>query len=710
MSSCEKILREKNILTFDDKLVLNKINFSGDLNSASNKTEGSSVKYEFFSFKTKKKLNTEVCNESKMKIKIPLNNKEEGIDIDEILKLQKESNGTIDVFNSESVLFNDLCATYIDPKTGKDTTVSSRRKKFFMNYTVTCETKISNGDLKNGKSSQKCIYNGIDKYGFVNCECGFTENAEIITTFEKTILDDFVKINFEIVKCYNMLNFDNVKDNIGFWITTSCIGISAVVLGVYFAFFKASYLKENLDKILNFDCSFSDINLNLKVNLNSINTNNVPNIPNIPGTVGFPKRKKQETQISSKDNNNNFNSPDITNGGSSKKSLFSKKENSNILSNSRKCSIDKVPEYIQVISSSRPKTKLNKEPSNQINVENNLDDIIDNPSSILRNNNNILGNTNIELELHNNFIKKDKKIKSNNKHIKPSTFFVNNENKANNANSNTNNIFQNQNSANALRFYSNSSKSDSNSSDTNFTTEFSNKDINNMTVEQKLKYDKRSNKEYLCQTIRLDHSILNLFFFKSILDPIYLRVILFVLEITLMFTFNAIIFSDEYINERLKSEETNPLVYVLVNEIGKSFLANVCTTILLLLVGFIKFVTAQKERTLNIELRTKNLKYIKIGYKKFVKSMRIQYFFFILISVFYFIFSLYYCTIFCTIYKQSALGWLIGSLISLIINFCGFQFIAPLLITFLRHIAKKYPSKKWILGLYSLIHFLKMFF
>ena len=177
-----------------------------------------------------------------------------------------------------------------------------------------------------------------------------------------------------------------------------------------------------------------------------------------------------------------------------------------------------------------------------------------------------------------------------------------------------------------------------------------------------------------------------------------------------MLTFNAIIFSDEYINERSKSEETNPLVYVLVNEIGKSFLANVCTTILGVLVGLIKFVTAKKERTLNIELRTKNLKYIKIGYKKFVKSMRIQYFFFILISLLAFLFSLYYCTIFCTIYKQSAKGWLIGSSISLIIHFCGFQFIAPLLITFLRHIAKKYPSKKWILGLYSLIHFFKMFF
>jgi hypothetical protein len=75
-------------------------------------------------------------------------------------------------------------------------------------------------------------------------------------------------------------------------------------------------------------------------------------------------------------------------------------------------------------------------------------------------------------------------------------------------------------------------------------------DYNCLTPED-LIYDKRGYITILKQTLKIEHSVFSLFFKKSFFEPPFLMLIKFTFEINTQFAYNALLFTDSYIEKRL---------------------------------------------------------------------------------------------------------------------------------------------------------------
>jgi len=81
---------------------------------------------------------------------------------------------------------------------------------------------------------------------------------------------------------------------------------------------------------------------------------------------------------------------------------------------------------------------------------------------------------------------------------------------------------------------------------------FTQKDIDCLDDDDKLKYDKRTFREYFKDILYNDHAIINLFAKKSIMDPLVLRVAQLLFALSLFFSLNAIFYSEDYLEELAK--------------------------------------------------------------------------------------------------------------------------------------------------------------
>ena len=203
-TECENILRKNNLIEEDDHIIISQLDFAPNIQHSNNSIPGTSILYEFLNSRTNEIINTDICENSTMTVLIPLNTDLIDLNITEILELQSLAN--VNVFDKEDKFFNDFCLTFIDNSTEYDTTISSRREKFYQKYSIECKPKESSA-----KASEKyilgnnnCTFTGVDAYGFINCECGFSSNIEIETLFHEAILGDFLKWNIEITKCFGM--------------------------------------------------------------------------------------------------------------------------------------------------------------------------------------------------------------------------------------------------------------------------------------------------------------------------------------------------------------------------------------------------------------------------------------------------------------------------------------------------------------------------
>jgi hypothetical protein len=81
----------------------------------------------------------------------------------------------------------------------------------------------------------------------------------------------------------------------------------------------------------------------------------------------------------------------------------------------------------------------------------------------------------------------------------------------------------------------------------------SQKDYESLAPED-LFYDKRTSGKVYTDLLIQEHSLISLVFKRSLFNPLFIRLVRFVLEINLHFGFNAMLFSDRFIEARI----TNP--------------------------------------------------------------------------------------------------------------------------------------------------------
>ena len=91
-----------------------------------------------------------------------------------------------------------------------------------------------------------------------------------------------------------------------------------------------------------------------------------------------------------------------------------------------------------------------------------------------------------------------------------------------------------------------------------------NKDYDELNPIDEIKYDKRGFFELFWNFLKTNHTLFNLFFHYSLLEPHWTKIILFFFELTLMLSTSAFFFSDEYIDARAELDEKDRVINLII--------------------------------------------------------------------------------------------------------------------------------------------------
>ena len=276
LGKCEDVLREHYNINNNISLLIFLIEIS-------EKTLNMPIiEYEIYNFETNEKLDLEYCNETKIKLSIPVN-----INEDILFK-----------YNTTSEYYNDKCNPYTTEE-GTDIILKDRRNEYKDNNMALCE---NNCDLQGyNTTTQKAI-----------CECKLKTNITLFSNIvidKEKLLNKFTDIktsaNLDPIKCYNILfTSEGLKYNIGSYFIILIILVH--IVSIFLFIIKGFKYFKNL--------------------INKITTNKTEKTNN--KTIKKKKKIKNESLISKNDikNNNKINTKKIIVKNPNKKKKSKKKK------------------------------------------------------------------------------------------------------------------------------------------------------------------------------------------------------------------------------------------------------------------------------------------------------------------------------------------------------------------------------------------------
>ena len=254
------------------------------------------VEYQVYD-EQKRQLDLSFCNNTNLKIFYGIKNNS---DLDmSVLNSFKDSG--VNVFNLSDEFFNDVCYPYSEG--GTDLILEDRVKEIYQNFTL-CE--------------EGCSYDSIDiYYMLISCQCNVKENmTTIVTEIQEEAAEKITSLNFEIIKCYNLVfSFNGKMKNIGFWILSIFFVVYILSMIIYFY----NGIKPVKDYVFNEMVKFGYMEINNKVEINQkegyIKKIDKKNKDKENTDINFPpkKEKKAKKKVSllnkdSKKKINNFES------------------------------------------------------------------------------------------------------------------------------------------------------------------------------------------------------------------------------------------------------------------------------------------------------------------------------------------------------------------------------------------------------------------
>jgi hypothetical protein len=133
-------------------------------------------------------------------------------------------------------------------------------------------------------------------------------------------------------------------------------------------------------------------------------------------------------------------------------------------------------------------------------------------------------------------------------------------------------------------------------------------DYDCLTTRESIIYDKRTFKTYLIDNIKEHHRLIRLFCRTSIFEPIFIRTNELIFEMSLTCAISALMFTDDYIDNRAYDPLKFDFFYSLYSEIPKTLLSIVITSIILFLVSLILYTRKKDSQTMNEALRSRDHK------------------------------------------------------------------------------------------------------
>ena len=200
--------------------------------------------------------------------------------------------------------------------------------------------------------------------------------------------------------------------------------------------------------------------------------------------------------------------------------------------------------------------------------------------------------------------------------------------------------------------------------------------LNNYTFKEAVKNDMRHFfKIFWINLINLE-IFLHTFIFKSPLEFKSLNIILLILSITTIFSFNALFYFNEKISDRFKYEGDNLFFFTLVNNLVISILSGLVYFFLILLNKLIHSKYKIENIFRNVEDKVKKNKKFEITIQekkkiiekvtKIIKNLKVKSIIFLTLNFILMLFFIYFVTAFCAIYKKTQISWISDSIVSLI--------------------------------------------
>ena len=667
-----------------------------DVNSNPFNTD--SVGYAIYS-NSGERLNFDICENEKINIKIPVTENNGG-NIDLARNLSK--NG-IDIYNINDPFFNDICLRFTSEE-GKDVPLNER-VKYFQNVSV-CQNDCTYKEMN--YSSMEAI-----------CDCNIKTNF-IIEILNNSMTSDFLDMvsnaNFELFKCYkNVFNKREFK-NIGGWVIFIFFIIEIIFTILYCIYDMDKLYKYLYQYISSSEPSsppkLSSINLNNNDDDNNINNNeeilnstdfNKDNISPMKTIDNYNESTKLKTTLK-----NNINTPEIINLkkiSSPNLQNIEERDNDDYLKNAKIISIFNLAENVNKrFSNLENQTTPKKTQNNIITTENSNNNILNSSNDLSSKHIKTISSSSMSSISSSKSLMKSINSFIQNKKTKNNILDESNDSNSNNSNCKNNikdNIIERPRESLIRR---RNGFSDMREIQERIITQKEEKieddELNEMSVEDARKLDKRNFCIFYWFILKKHQDILNLFFNLNPLECFHIKVIAFIFEITFYYFITALFFDESYISSEIHSKgKSFKLIILIQNEIGRC----IYSSIVGIAGGFLSknILIYTKRLELLIKTEKNQDKFIRQS-NAILNGMKSFHIFFLVINYICIVIFWYYISAFCDVMYNTRINWIEGSTITFTITNL-LPFISCFIITIFRYLGKcpyfgfLYKVSQWLM-------------
>ena len=646
LGECEDVLKERYGL-YNESILIIKMDIKNENSSYTY------VQYELYHPINKTQLNLDYCTELGIYINVP-------VDLSNEILLLYDSLNEINhnLFNKNDSFYNDICIAYTSLN-GTDVLLQDRQRDIYSLY-----GNIS--ACQNGCELES--YNKTTKKVKCNCEIQKAETnfnlTKILSDFtsqkiEEILFETMTNSNFKVLKCYKLVfSTKDIFKNIG-RIIMSLIYLIFIILIIIYSIKNRIRINKYLNQILESKLSYEDKKMgktfkSLYKTLKILDQNKNHGDKTRSEKKEFDKKK--EKNIKSEINKKNKNNKDEKNRSpkTTRITYISKKE-------SEKNNLYNFP----------PKRKNNKILRNNISNKE-----IENKTYTISNTNRLLSEEN------------NQKIYMKNKVCLKEI-----------------NIYQNKNSGDievkttekgkVLIENQKGNVNKEHDSNYNYYKRMNDQEINSLSYEDAIKYDKRTYFQYYWSLLKKKQLLLFTFFPQKDYNLLSLKISLFLVSFSLYFTINAFFFTDETMHKIYEDHG----VYDFLYQIPIILYSTIISTFLNMI---LKILSLSEKNILSL----KQEKELKIAKKKAIKIknyITIKFIIFFILSNFLLLFYWYFISCFCAVYINTQKILIKDTLISFTISMI-YPFGINLLPGLFRMPAIKEPKKdKKLLYQFSLI-------
>jgi len=198
-------------------------------------------------------------------------------------------------------------------------------------------------------------------------------------------------------------------------------------------------------------------------------------------------------------------------------------------------------------------------------------------------------------------------------------------------------------------------------------------DLDDLDFDEALDKDKRKFFEIFINKAQEQHMIIRIFFNYDKIRPRSIKLFLFVFIINLYFVTNALMYNEEYISELYNSSEEESFFDFLNNSLPRLL---TISTIGIIMSYLIELYFMNEKNLKKIFLRNLKNMEIKVKVLLFIKKMKKNYIYFIIVSFILSIAFWYYIFCFNNVYPNTSLNWIKSSLfIIVLIQLISFIYI-----------------------------------